>query len=196
MAAKEESPMSSDTGTGLRTSLLAPMSGQAVPLDQVPDDVFSRKILGDGIAIEPADGRIYAPVDGKIGSISQTRHAYGFTSDDGLEILVHVGLESVSLRGEGFVSHVQEGDRVKAGQLVAEADLDLLRSKGLPTITPFVICEGAEDVPMHTVTGTVTAGRDAVITLGEEQAAAAEAAAKAPVKQKKGINCDFLQKLG
>ena len=196
MAAKEESPMSSDTGTGLRTSLLAPMSGQAVPLDQVPDDVFSRKILGDGIAIEPADGRIYAPVDGKIGSISQTRHAYGFTSDDGLEILVHVGLESVSLRGEGFVSHVQEGDRVKAGQLVAEADLDLLRSKGLPTITPFVICEGAEDVPMHTVTGTVTAGRDAVITLGEEQAAAAEAAAKAPVKQKKGINFDFLQKLG
>ena len=171
--------MSSDTGTGLRASLLAPMSGQAVPLDQVPDDVFSRKILGDGIAIEPADGRIYAPVDGKIGSISQTRHAYGFTSDDGLEILVHVGLESVSLRGEGFVSHVQEGDRVKAGQLVAEADLDLLRSKGLPTITPFVICEGAEDVPMHTVTGTVTAGRDAVITLGEEQAAAAEAAAKA-----------------
>ena len=103
--------MSSTTETALM-SLLAPLSGQAVPLEQVPDDVFSQKILGDGIAIIPADGKLYAPVDGEIASIAETLHAYGFTSENGMEILVHVGLDSVALKGEGFKSHVQLGDKV------------------------------------------------------------------------------------
>ena len=79
--------MSSKTDTG-RKSILAPLSGQAVPLEQVPDDVFSQKILGDGIAIIPTDGKLYAPVNGEIASVAETLHAYGFTSEDGLEILV------------------------------------------------------------------------------------------------------------
>ena len=187
--------MSSNTKTGL-TSILAPLSGQAVPLEQVPDDVFSRKILGDGIAILPADGKLCAPVDGEITSIAETRHAYGFTSGEGLEILVHVGLDSVALKGEGFTPHVKEGDKVTAGQLVAEIDLKLLESRGVPTITPVLICEGAGDVPVHTITGTVKAGADSVITFGEESAmeAVVEPVAEAP--KKKGINFDFLQKLG
>ena len=97
--------MSSKTEKGHK-SILAPLSGQAVPLEQVPDDVVSQKILGDGIAIIPADGKLYAPVDGEIASIAETLHAYGFTSEDGLEILVHVGLDSVALRGEGFTPYV------------------------------------------------------------------------------------------
>ena len=186
--------MSSKTETGLK-SILAPLSGQAIPLEQVPDDVFSQKILGDGIAIIPTDGKIYAPVDGEIATVAETLHAYGFTSEDGLEILVHVGLDSVKLKGEGFTSHVQAGDKVKAGQLVAEVDLKFLISQGVPVTTPVLICEGAEDVALNTVTGDVKAANTKVITLGEEQAAVAEAVAEEPAKNK-GINFDFLQKLG
>ena len=159
--------MSSKMETGLR-SVLAPLSGQSVPLEQVPDDVFSQKILGDGIAILPTDGKLYAPVNGEIASVAETRHAYGFTSEDGLEILVHVGLESVALKGEGFTSHVKVGDKVKAGQLVAEVDLEFLKSKNVPLITPVLICEGAEDVMLNKVTGDVQAGKTRVIKLGEE----------------------------
>ena len=186
--------MSSKTETGLK-SILAPLSGQAIPLEQVPDDVFSQKILGDGIAIIPTDGKIYAPVDGEIATVAETLHAYGFTSEDGLEILVHVGLDSVKLKGEGFTSHVQVGDKVKAGQLVAEVDLKFLISQGVPATTPVLICEGAEDAQLNTVTGDVKAGKTKAITFGEEQAIAAEAVEEVPAK-KKGINFDFLQKLG
>ena len=186
--------MSSKTETGLK-SILAPLSGQAIPLELVPDDVFSQKILGDGIAIIPTDGKIYAPIDGEISTVAETLHAYGFTSEDGLEILVHVGLDSVKLKGEGFTSHVQAGDKVKAGQLVAEVDLKFLISQGVPATTPVLICEGAEDAALNTMTGDVKAGKTKVITLGEEQTIAAEAVAEEPAKNK-GINFDFLQKLG
>lgn len=186
--------MSSKTETGLK-SILAPLSGQAIPLEQVPDDVFAQKILGDGIAIIPTDGKIYAPVDGEIATVAETLHAYGFASEDGLEILVHVGLDSVKLKGEGFTSHVQVGDKVKAGQLVAEVDLKYLISQGISAITPVVICEGAEDAALDTAAGDVKAGKTKVISLGKEQAAAVETAAEVPAK-KKGINFDFLQKLG
>lgn len=97
----------------------APLTGKAVLLDQVPDPVFSGKVLGDGIAIIPEDGRIVSPVDGQIESVAETGHAYGFSTEDGLELLVHVGLETVSLKGECFKVHVKEGDQVKKGDLVA-----------------------------------------------------------------------------
>ena len=188
--------MSSNNENGLFKSLLAPLSGQAIPLEQVPDDVFSQKILGDGIAILPTDGKIYAPVDGEIATVAETLHAYGFTSADGLEILVHVGLESVALKGQGFVSHVQVGDKVKAGQLVAEVDLEFLKRMGVPLVTPVLVCEGAEDLPMHAVTGSVEAAKDTIITLGEEKPVAEETPAEETPAKKKGINFDFLQKLG
>ena len=187
--------MSSKTTNGLVKSLLAPLSGQVISLEQVPDEVFSQKILGDGIAIIPSDGKLYAPVDGEIASVAETLHAYGFTDADGLEILVHVGLDSVKLKGEGFKSHVQVGEKVTAGQLVAEVDLQYLESQGVPTITPVLICEGAENVPMRASSGTVTAGKDTVIKLGEETTAEEHPVAEEPEK-KPGINFDFLQKLG
>jgi len=158
--------MSSTTETGI-ISLLAPLSGQAVPVEQIPDNIFSRKLLGDGIAIIPSDGKLLAPLDGEIASVADTLHAYVFTSEDGLEILVHVGLESVTLNGEGFTSHVKSGDKVKAGQLVAEFDLKFLESKGVPIITPVLVCEGADVLPVHIVTGSVKAGKSTVITLGD-----------------------------
>lgn len=151
--------------------------------------------MGDGITIIPTNGKIYAPVDGEIATVSETLHAYGFTTEDGMEILVHVGLDSVKLKGEGFTSYVQAGDKVKAGQLVAEVDLKFPISQGVSATTPVLICEGAEDAVLNTVTGDVKAGKTKILTLGEEQVAAAEAVTEEPAK-KKGINFDFLQKLG
>lgn len=195
-------------------SVSAPVSGQIIPLEQVPDEVFSQKVLGDGIAILPSEGKIYSPVDGEVSTVAETLHAYGFTTDDGLEILVHFGLDTVALQGEGFQPHVKAGDKVHIGDLVAEADIELLRSKEINTITPVLICGGAEELKMDTVSGTVQAGQK-VITLTKEASSvqdtvSAGSAQTVPASKRssesagedargkngKGINFDFLQKLG
>lgn len=191
-------------------SIIAPLTGEIVPLDQVPDPVFSEKALGDGIAILPEDGKVYSPVNGVVATVAATKHAFGFQSEDGLDILVHVGLETVGLNGEGFTVHKQEGDQVKVGDLVAEADLDFLKSKNLNLITPVLICDGMDDRQMQPCSGKVRAGQDAAIKVtadaasapAQKQSAAAPAAKPAdpapaePEKKKAGINFDFLQKLG
>lgn len=200
-------------------TVTAPLSGRTVPLDQVPDPVFSEKVLGDGLAIIPENGKILSPVNGEVVSVAATRHAYGFQSDDGLELLVHVGLETVGLQGEGFTVHVKEGDKVKVGDLVAEADLEFLKSKGLNTITPVLICDGLDGKKMNPQESVqVKAGQDMVIAVTEDtvkasapvktesakvQPAKTEAGKTAssaePAKEEKkklSINFDFLQKLG
>ena len=195
--------MSCTTNAELKKFILAPLTGKVVPLEQVPDAVFSQKILGDGVAIIPEDGKIYAPVNGEVASVAETLHAYGFTSDDDLEILIHIGLDSVALKGEGFTSHVRVGDMVKAGDLIAEVDLEFLKSRNVPIITPVLICDDADELPMYAVEGNVTAGKDTVITLGEIPETKVEMITEEPAaepteepKKKKGINFDFLQKLG
>ena len=172
--------------------ILAPMSGQAVPLEQVPDEVFSQKLMGDGVAIWPKDGKIYAPVSGKVVTVADTLHAYGFISEDGLEIMVHVGLDSVTLKGKGFKSHVKEGDVVRAGDLIAEVDLKYLESRKIPAITPVILCNGTEDIALRIKTGNVQAGKDSLFSLGEKLS---ENEAEEP-KKKIQFNFDFLQKLG
>ena len=117
----------------------APMSGQVVNLKDVPDDVFSQKLVGDGIAIEPIDGRVVAPCDGVIEAIVKTKHAFTLRSDSGHEIIVHIGLDTVELDGSGFESHVQEGQRVRRGDLVLSVDLDYIRQKSKATLTPIVV---------------------------------------------------------
>ena len=149
--------------TGIR--IVSPLTGTAVSVEKVPDPVFSQKILGDGAAIEPADGKIYSPVDGEVASVAPTLHAYGFQSDDGLEVLVHFGLETVSLKGECFTSHVQPGDRVKAGDLVAEADLDALKAKGINLITPVLLCGGMEEKTVNLHLGPVEGGTSELMTV-------------------------------
>ncbi len=172
--------------------ICSPLNGKAVSLESVPDPVFSDKVLGDGCAVIPSDGKIYSPADGKISSVAQTKHAYGIASDDGLEILVHFGLETVALNGEGFTSHISEGDRVKKGDLIAEADIDFLKSKGINLITPVLVCDGGDDYDIETAEGEVKAG-NALIKLNFK---AAETSAVTENPRKKGINFDFLQKLG
>lgn len=183
----------------------APFSGKLVPLSSVPDETFASGVLGEGIAIEPSDGLFCSPVSGTVESIAETRHAIGFAGDNGLEILVHVGLETVGLKGEGFEILVKEGDTVKEGQPVAKVDLDLIRARGLNTITSIVLTGGADDMELNCAEGIAAAGKTSVLTLTSKEAQPAEAAEAAPAakeasaekpKKKSFINFDFLQKLG
>ena len=193
------------TTTTRSAVVTAPFSGKLVPLSEVPDETFASGILGEGIAIEPSDGLFCSPVDGTVETIAETKHAIGFAADNDLEILVHVGLETVSLKGEGFEIFVKEGDKVKAGQPVAKVDLDLIRSRSLKTITSIVLTGGADDMELHCAEGTAAAGKTPVLTLtakgkqpvktAEPAPAAKETGAEKP-KKKGFINFDFLQKLG
>ena len=170
--------------------ILAPLTGKAVPLSEVPDSVFSEKVLGDGVAIIPADGKIVSPVDGEISTVAETSHAYGFTSEDGQEVLVHVGLETVSLNGECFKVYGKAGDKVKAGDLVAEVDLEYLKEKEINPITPVLICSDTEGKELQYTEGDVKAGESKVLALAERNVKAEEK------KKKFNFNFDFLQKLG
>ena len=164
--------------------ILSPMSGQTAALEEAPDEVFSRRTLGDGVAIRPTDGLLASPVDGVVTSVAPTRHAYGFTSEDGLELLVHVGVDTVQLQGEGFCALVQEGERVRAGQPVAQVDLALLEARGLETITPVILVGGGEGVTLQIARGSVKAGQDPLLTLVP------------PRSHRPAVSFDFLQKLG
>ena len=205
-----------DGCTGIR--ILSPLTGTAVALEEVPDPVFSQKIIGDGVAIIPRDGKLVSPIDGEVVSVAETLHAYGLRSKDGIEVMVHFGLETVALKGEFFTCHVKQGDKVKAGDLLAEADIQMLEEKQVNLITPVLICSGMENRTMNTVSGPVSAGSDTVITLfdacppddaahspsGHGPVLKADAvsgsgqAAPEPKKKKSKfpINFDFLQKLG
>ncbi|MBU8907981.1 PTS sugar transporter subunit IIA [Desertibacillus haloalkaliphilus] len=119
--------------------ILSPINGKVIEIEQVPDPTFAQKMMGEGVAIEPADGTVVSPVDGEIIQFFHTKHAIGIRSQTGLELLIHVGLETVAMNGEGFEGHVKEGDKVKVGDKLISCDLDLIKEKAASTITPVVI---------------------------------------------------------
>ncbi|MET3468442.1 glucose PTS transporter subunit IIA [Microbacterium sp. 1262] len=138
--------------------LVAPVAGEVVPLDRVDDPVFGGGILGDGVAIRPSASAVYAPLSGVVSSLLPSKHAFGITGDDGVEILVHVGLDTVKLDGAPFVAHVAQGDRVERGQLILEADLEAIHLAGFDTITPVVVLNGDAFEVVEALTGPVEAG--------------------------------------
>ena len=154
-----------------KTTILAPVKGKVIPLEQVPDEVFAEKVLGDGVAIIPEEGKIYSPVDGTITTITDSLHAYGFETEDGVQMIVHFGLETVNLKGKGFVSKVKVGDKVKAGDLVAEVDLDYLKNHHVETITPVIVCGGIPYDELMFQYGE-TEAKDVLIRTKESQPAA------------------------
>ena len=111
-------------------TLGAPMAGKAVAISQVPDPTFAEGMLGNGIAIEPSEGKVFAPCDATVDMMFATGHAVSLIADFGAEILIHVGLETVSLEGKPFTVHVANGDKVKKGQLLMEADLEAIKAAG------------------------------------------------------------------
>lgn len=124
--------------------LHAHMNGKVVPLEQVPDEAFSGKVLGDGCAIEPTDGKLYAPCDGVIDTVFDTCHAVNMRSDQGAELLLHVGIDTVKLGGKYFTAHVQDGQQVKTGDLLLSFDADKIRQAGYQLTTPLIVCNSED----------------------------------------------------
>lgn len=125
--------------TKTKQELLAVQTGEIVALESLPDPVFAERVLGDGFAIDPVENRVYSPVAGKVVDVQDTFHAYAIHTDDGLDVLVHIGIDTVALQGEGFSPKVKTGDKVKAGDLLCEADLALIKQKGLPIYTVVLV---------------------------------------------------------
>lgn len=130
----------------------APLEGKVVALEDVPDATFAEGVLGLGAAIEPAVGEVVAPADGEISSIFDTHHAVGLTLDNGMELLIHIGINTVALNGGGFTAHVSEGDRVKRGQPLISFNKDFITSKGYPIITPVIISNADDYKEIKTTT--------------------------------------------
>lgn len=124
--------------------IVSPVAGNCVSIQSVPDPTFSEEILGKGVAVKPEEGKFYAPADGNISTVFPTLHAIGITTPQGVEILVHVGLDTVNLKGEHFTAHVQEGMTVKKGDLLLEADIEAIAAAGYNTITPILICNSGD----------------------------------------------------
>lgn len=122
--------------------LYAMANGKSIAIEDVEDEVFSTRMMGDGIAILPTDGHIYAPCDGEISMVMEhSLHAIGLVNEDGMEILLHIGLDSVELMGEGFQSHVHIGDHVQKGDLLLTFDMEVFREKGINPISMLVLVD-------------------------------------------------------
>lgn len=151
-------------------TIKAPANGQCVDLEEVPDEVFSKKMMGDGVAIRPSDGLFVAPADGDLTMLFRTGHAYGMVLANKVEILVHIGIDTVELQGEGFTLLAEQGQTVKAGTPIVRVDLELLRAKGYDPITPMIVTSPDTTAAEATAkltreTGAVIAGETTVLTV-------------------------------
>lgn len=146
-------------------AVYSPLEGRVVALSDVPDATFAEGVLGLGAAIEPTVGEVVAPADGRVSSIFDTHHAVGLTLDNGMELLIHVGINTVALNGEGFTAHVGEGDRVKRGQPLISFDKEFIASKGYPTITPVIISNADDYKRITTANSSGVKRLDALLTV-------------------------------
>lgn len=133
---KTEASKSQDNKT---FKLVAPVTGKSIPLSETPDPVFAQKMAGDGLAMEPTGDVVVAPADGELTLVFNTKHAFAMTLENGVELLVHIGIETVSLNGEGFEQLAEQGAKVKAGDPIIKIDREFIKSKGLPLTTPVLI---------------------------------------------------------
>lgn len=154
--------------TAGKVELSAYLSGKVIPIEEVPDQVFSEKVLGDGLAIEPTDSVLLAPADGEITVVNEgTYHACGILLDNGAEILLHIGLDTVSMNGDGFTPFVKEGQRVKRGDKLIAFDPEKIKAAGHPCVTVLVVTDDGEQSIQFQTGKTVKAGQDTIAAIGE-----------------------------
>ena len=151
-------------------SVASPLAGTVVPLEQVKDESFAKGMLGPGIGIEPADGLVVAPFDGKVTVAFPTGHAYGLKSASGVQVLIHVGMDTVKLDGKGFTPRVAKGDIVRRGDVLAEVDLDVIRAAGYETITPVVVTNKKKLGPVTPVASGEIQRGDALLDVAPKEA--------------------------
>ncbi|ALC92511.1 PTS glucose transporter subunit IICBA [Bacillus sp. FJAT-18017] len=166
-ASQSEAPKSSENcDAAVDTGIVSPLNGELKPITDVPDQVFAGKMMGDGFAIEPTEGLVVSPVDGKIINLFPTKHAIGILSDAGREILIHVGIDTVNLKGKGFEMLVEENAFVKKGQPLLKFDLDYIRSNATSVITPIVFTnlQEGESVAIEKL-GSVNQGDEGIIVI-------------------------------
>lgn len=146
--------------------LISPLSGTAVSLEQVPDPAFAEKQMGEGIAIEPSEGKVYAPFDATVAHVIKSKHALILEHASGVQVLIHVGINTVSLKGSGFTTHKNIGDKVQAGELLLEFDMEAIRAAGYPLITPIIIPAGQDMVEkIEEKTGPAAARQSSILTI-------------------------------
>src|SRR3954467_6149700 len=149
----------------IKLQLLAPLSGQVWPLERVPDPVFAQKMVGDGISIDPVDAILIAPCDGEIISLHAAGHALNMRTAEGAEILMHIGIDTVTLKGEGFRPRVKVGDRVAAGAPLIEVDLDFLATRAKSLLTQIIITNSERVTNWERASGPVVAGKDTLLAI-------------------------------
>ena len=147
-----------------KIEIASPVNGEIVPVTTVPDPVFSQEMVGRGVAIIPSDGKVYATCDGKLAVLFPTGHAYCIKSSDGAEVLIHIGIDTVKLQGNHFTIHGEQGNDVKKGDLIVEADLEAIKLAGFDVITPIIVSNHSDFSEFEKKEGTVSAG-EAVILL-------------------------------
>lgn len=146
--------------------IIAPISGKVIPLEMVPDPVFAQKVVGDGVAIDELEGDIaYAPIDGQVVLIFRTNHAFAIKTQDGVELLVHIGIDTVELGGEGFERLVEEGTMVKAGDPIIRFNKDVIKNSGRSLSSPVIVTTPDLITKITTNTGqTVSAGQEVIFS--------------------------------
>ena len=145
-----------------KQTIVSPADGDIVNLSKVPDQVFSEKMAGDGIAVNPRSNTFVAPISGVVSKIFSTNHAYSIKAKNGLEVLVHIGLDTVALKGEGFKRLVEEGTKVSTGKPIISADLEYIQAQGKNIITPIVLNHEKELVLTNHNTRTVREGESLI----------------------------------
>ena len=132
--------------SGQKMTVMLPIDGKVIPLEQLPDETFASAILGPGCGVEPTGDTVYAPFDGTVTQVPESLHAVGMMSDDGIELLIHVGMDTVEMKGQGFTSLTKEGAKVKAGTPLLKVDLEAIRAAGHPTATALIVTN-SDDLP-------------------------------------------------
>jgi beta-glucoside PTS system EIICBA component len=167
---KDEATLDKTKGTSNKNiTIESPLKGQIVPLSEVSDKVFASEAMGKGIAILPAVGRVAAPVNGTVTTLFKTKHAIGLTSDDGVDILIHVGIDTVQLDGKHFTAHIKQGDRVDAGQLLVEFDIEKIKEAGYELVTPVIITNHSEFESLKATKVTAVNVKDPLIMIKHHQ---------------------------